>query len=70
MDEYKVPTLTVGELIERLSKYPPETYVLSYVNENMCDYQNVAGVNDEQWVEESSSAIVIELSDTYDSRQW
>lgn len=63
---YKVPTLTVGELIAKLSGYPSDTLLLGYTNAT--DYVNIDGIGNTDF--EGGPALVIECRQDYDSRQF
>jgi len=63
---YKPPTLTVGEMIEKLSAFPAETPLLGYTDAT--DYVNIDGIGNTDF--EGGDALVIETRNDYDSRQW
>lgn len=73
------PTLTVGDIIARLSNMPMEMPVIGYFISKMSDRDTVddwpgfdswVNLTDLHWDPSYGDAAVIEVRDTYDSRQW
>lgn len=70
--EYKVPTLTAGDLIDWLSRFPRDTYVTVGTPaglEGTPDWLNVVGGYD-AINEYEGMSLIIETADTFDTRQF
>lgn len=68
-------TFTVGEIRKALERFDEDEHVIAYINE--LEYVNVEGVwsaqrdeDREHSPEHGSAAIVLNLTNNYDSRQW
>jgi len=69
------PTMTVGQIREALARFPDDTHVVAYLEAT--EYVNVVGLDSTQHDEEvrllpeyAPAAVVLDLVDDYDSRQW
>jgi hypothetical protein len=59
-----LPTMTVAQLRAALEGQPGDRYVIAF---GAMDYLNIKGVEDP---DEEDSALVLNLSDDFDTRQW